>query len=162
VIYGYIGKTPCRIDSDARSAWIAVETILPPDAPTGDPLVGDGESERYYYSGDGKRHFMKIYWLRKIEDETVAKQFALMYLKTATEKELEEAIPKEEMFRIKQPENALAALTNDGLSDMAANRIMRLALRAGKVLYKATNGQDKAFEITSADGEFDVKTVEQR
>jgi hypothetical protein len=165
VIWGLMGRTPVYIDSDAMRGLIAVEAILPPSVatPTGNesPLVVDGEAGRLFYNGDGKRHYLKIYDLSKTESEQVCKLISLMYRKDATEREIENMIPPDEVFRVKHVENARAALINDGLGEDTANHIIKMIRRCGKWRYtNPVTKEHKVIEITSPDGEFDTHAVE--
>ena len=165
VLQGLMGKTPCLIESDAMSAYIAVETILPPEVaiPKGyeSPLVIDGEGGYLYFGDDGKRHFMKLYHLHKTESDSVCKLISLMYLKNASQQAIEAEIPPDEAFNVKNPENVQAALMNDGLSEAVANKIIGLLRRCGKWVYKApATGEMKVIEMTNPEGDFDHHPVE--
>lgn len=161
---GLMGKTPVFMESDAMSARVAVETILPPEVASPsenqNPLVDDGQVDTLFYNDDGKRHFLKIYLMRKKESEEICKRIALMYLKDASQKDIEAMIPAEESFNVKNVENAQQALMNDGLSEQVANHVLDLLRRCGRVVYKAKDGESKVIQVTTPDGEVDIETVE--
>lgn len=164
VVWGLMGKTPVFMESDAATASIAVETILPPGLPVpqekDNPLVNDGQSDTMYYADDGKRHFLKIYRMRKKESEEICKLIALMYLKDASQKDIEAMIPDEESFNVKNVENAQQALMNDGLSEQVADHVLDLLRRCGRVVYKAKDGASKVIEVATPDGEVNIETIE--
>jgi len=163
---GYMGDTPCYIECEDPEAWIAVETELskrtPIPKPGENPLADDGQVDTL--SGPNRR-FLKIYRLRKQRETrdqpVVAKLIALMHRRGATLGEIKDLLPASQQYTIRPEEraHALSELMADGVAETVANELIDVALRGGKVLYETSDGKVKAFEITSADGDYAITLI---